>query len=211
MDKRFLLILGLIVVGFIGLLFFTGKDDSSAGGTPSENVRGKLDSKVELTAYKDFECGPCASYHPLEEQVYEKYKDSVKFRFRHYPIESSHPNTRAAHRAAEAAGKQGKFFEMANILFINQQQWYTQATNSPIAIFEVYAKDLGLNIDQFKSDFASEAVNSTISADKDLGTQAGVKGTPSYYINDVFVENQELTSVDDFSKKLDEALANSSQ
>jgi protein-disulfide isomerase len=210
MDKRFLIILGLIIAAFVGILVFTGDDSSSSGGVPSENVRGNLSSSVELVSYKDFECGPCAYFHPLDEEVYEKYKDQVKFRFRHYPIENSHPNTRAAHRAAEAAGKQGKFFEMTDILFTNQTQWYSQATSSPIAIFESYATQLNLNMDQFKTDFASDSVNSTISADKQLGSEAQVTGTPSYFINGELLDNNELSSIESFSAVIDEALKSQS-
>lgn len=209
MDKRFLIIMGIIIVLFVGLMAFGNKGNTDTGstGTTSNHVRGKTDSTVEVVAYKDFECPPCGQFHPLEEAVYEQYKDKVRFVFRHFPVESSHPNARAAHRAAEAAGLQGKFFEMQDLLFTNQQQWSSQVTNNPQPIFEGYAQQLELDIAKYNSDFALESTNSTINADRAEGNDKGVSGTPTFFINGTKMDNGDLSTLELFSAELDKALA----
>ena len=211
MDKRFIIILAVIILGFIGVIVFNNfsqKDQTVSTAGTSNHTRGNQESTVELVAYKDFECPPCAQFHPIEEQLYENYKDKVKFTFKHFPIDTIHPNTRAAHRAAEAAGLQGKFFEMQNLIYQNQDQWNTQATNNPQPIFESYAQRLGLDIEKFKTDVALDSTNKTINADISAGKQIGVNGTPSYFINGNQLNTGEINSLEAFSKKLDEALAN---
>ncbi len=209
MDKRFLGVMGIVIALFIGLMIFGngGSDDAGSTGTPSNHARGKLDSKVEVVAYKDFECPPCGQFHPLEEQVYEKYQDKVRFVFKHFPIDTSHPNARAAHRAAEAAGLQGKFFEMADLLFTNQSQWSSQVTASPQPVFESFATQLALDITKYKADVELESTNSTINADRSEGNDKGVTGTPTFFINGQKVDNGDLSTLESFSAKIDEALA----
>lgn len=214
MDRRFIIILVVLILGFMGIILFNNikqKDQPASTANTSNHSRGNQESKVELVAYKDFECPPCAQFHPIEEQLYEAYKDKVKFTFKHFPIDTIHPNTRAAHRAAEAAGLQGKFFEMQNLIYQNQDQWYTQATTNPQPIFESYAQQLGLDLAKFKADVALDSTNKTINADVASGKQIGVNGTPSYFINGSQLNTGEINSLEKFSKKLDEAIANNKQ
>lgn len=213
MDRRFIIILAVIILGFIGFIGFNNlnqEDDVIVSGT-SNHSRGNTESSVELVAYKDFECPPCAQFHPIEEQLYEQYKDKVKFTFKHFPIDTIHPNARAAHRAAEAAGLQGKFFEMQNLLYDGQRQWSSQVTNNPQTIFEQYAQQLGLDIEKFKADAVLDSTNKTINADISAGKQIGVNGTPSFFINGVQVNTGEINSLESFGSKIEEALANKQQ
>lgn len=214
MDKRFIIILAVIVLGFIGVIVFNNFSQSdqtvSTAGT-SNHTRGNLQSPVELVVYKDFECPPCAQFYPIEEQLYEDYKDKVKFTFKHFPIDTIHPNTRAAHRAAEAAGLQGKFFEMHSLIYQNQQQWETRSTTNPQPIFESYAQQLGLDLEKFKTDVTLDSTNKTINADINAGKQIGVNGTPSFFLNGKQLNTGEINSLEAFAKKLDEALANNNQ
>lgn len=212
MDKRFIIILVVIILGFGGIIAFNNfnkKDQPVVTSGTSNHTRGNTQSPVELVAYKDFECPPCGQFYPIEEQLYEKYKDKVKFTFKHFPIDTIHANTRAAHRAAEAAGLQGKFFEMHSLIYQNQQTWNTQATTNPQPIFERYAQQLGLDLEKFKADVALDSTNKTINADVSAGKQAGVSGTPTYFLNGTQLNTGEINSFELFSKKLDEALANS--
>lgn len=214
MDKRFIIILAVIILGFIGVIVFNNfsqKDQAVSSAETSNHTRGNQQSPVEFIAYKDFECPPCAQFHPIEEQLYNNYKDKVKFTFKHFPIDTIHANTRAAHRAAEAAGLQGKFFEMQDLIYQNQEQWNTQATTNPQPIFESYAQKLGLDLEKFKADVALDSTNKIINADISAGKQAGVSGTPSFFINGTQLNNGEINSLEALSKKLDEALANNKQ
>jgi protein-disulfide isomerase len=215
MDKRFLIIMGIIAVAFIGIFFFgSSKNDTQntgSTGTVSNHTFGNNSKNVELLVYGDFECSACGQFYPIEKQVTETYKDQIAFVFRHFPIDSIHPNARAASRAAEAAGVQGKFFEMHDLLYETQLQWVSQVTTNPQPIFESYAQQLNLDIEKFKVDYAAENTNSTINADKQEGNDKGVTGTPTYYLNGVKLNNGEISSVEAFSKKIDEAIAASSQ
>jgi len=101
--------------------------------------------------------------------------------YRHYPLRSIHPNAQAAAEAAEAANKQGKFWEMHDVLFNTQSDWST--LRDPKSKFEEYARSLGLNVDQFKADRDSKETSSKIDADYLSGTQSGVQGTPTFFLD----------------------------
>lgn len=213
MDKRFLLILGVIVAIFGGILFMNSRDTATVSADPTNNVAGNLDSKVTMLEYGDFQCPACAAYAPTVKAVQDKYADRVKFQFRNLPLPSLHPNAIGAARAAEAASLQGKFWEMHDMLYLqsNWQVW-TTATD-PNSSFENYARQLSLDITKFKTDFKSEAVNATINADiAEFDKTGAEKATPTYFVNGKQIELKDLSdekgpSVDKFSAVLDKALA----
>lgn len=216
MDKRFLIIMGIIVVAFLGIFLIGGAkkdsaDNTGSAGTVSNHSTGNNAKNVELLVYGDFECPACGQFFTIEKQVVEKYKDDIVFTFRHFPIDSIHPNARAAARAAEAAGAQGKFFEMHDLLYQNQSQWSSQVTTTPQSIFEAYASQLGLDITQYNTDYAAESTNSTINADKQEGNERGITGTPTYLLNGNKLSNSDITSVEAFSQLIDDAIAASNQ
>lgn len=208
MDKRFLIILAVVVVGLGGLFFFsrdTSKQSvSSSTVSVSNNSTGANTKNVEVLVYGDFQCPACGQFYPIENQVVSSFKDEIKFTFRHFPLEQIHPNARAASRAAEAAGKQGKFFEMHNLLYESQSSW-AQLSN-PYDQFVANAKSLGLDVTKFESDYASELVNSTINADLKEGNGKGVSGTPTYYIDGKKMNNADIGSVEKFSAEIQKAI-----
>lgn len=208
MDKRFWAIIGVIIAIFVGILIFSGnKEEKKENGNSStsqttNHVRGKTDSKVTLVEYGDFQCPYCAQYFPIVEEVVNKYQDRIKFQFRNLPLEQIHQNAFAAARAAEAADKQGKFWEMYSQLYQNQQSW-SQASNAR-PTFESYAQQLGLNMTKFKSDFASSEVNGRINADKKEFQKTKLPvTTPTFLLNG---ERIQPTSVEEFSKLIDAEL-----
>jgi protein-disulfide isomerase len=210
MDKRFLAILVIVVIA-LGGIFFIGRHkstDTSSGtssvGTASNHVVGGNAKNVTLAVYGDFQCPICGQFHPIEKKIIETYKNDIQFRFIHFPLESIHPNARAAARAAEAAGLQGKFFEMHDILYQNQSAW--SSASDPFTIFASYAAQLGLNADTFKKDFASETVNGTINADLKDGNGKGVSGTPTYYLNGTKLDNGDISSYEKFAAKVEAAI-----
>ncbi len=205
----------LAVVAIIGGAIVFGKD-KDANGTLSNHVYGKTDSTVSLVEYGDFECPACSAFYPIVEQVKEKYKDKIVFQFKHLPLVNSHRNALASHRAAEAAGKQGKFWEMYSKLYENQEDWNGPSQSDPvgitteraIAIFEDYAREIGLNVDQYKSDVIAGSTVDTINADTaEAKNTYNVTGTPSFILNGKKIEDiSTLLSIEGFSQLIDEAL-----
>ncbi len=212
MDKRFIVILVVVVLGLAGI-FILGKSKSTnttssnaSTGTASNHTKGENAKNVTLTVYGDFQCPVCGQFYPIEKQVVDTFQKDISFKFVHFPLESIHPNARAAARAAEAAGVQGKFFEMHDLLYINQSAWSGSTDAYPV--FEAYAKELGLDTAKFKTDFASETVNSTINADLKIGNGKGITGTPTYYINDEKLSNGDISTYEKFSAKIQAAINN---
>jgi len=142
-------------LALFGIFNFTknqtpNKSGSSSSVQPSENKQGSGSKGVTLVEYGDFQCPFCKNYYPLVKQVQQAYGDAITFQFRNYPLNQIHPHAYEAARAAQAAAKQGKFFEMHDLLYENQDNWANASNVS--TIFEGYAQQLGLNTDQFKSD-----------------------------------------------------------
>lgn len=209
MNSRFLIILAVIVAVLGGVFFFTRSDSSQTTSTDqnagSNHIVGKGTANVTLVEYGDFQCPACATYFPVVEQVKEKYKDQITFQFRHFPLVQIHPNAMIASRAAEAAGNQDKFWEMYEVLYAQQNTW--KSSDNAAGIFEDYASQLGLNVDQFKADVAAQATLDTINADVRLGQEAGVNSTPSFILNGQKLEGL-APSVESFSQVIDEAIKN---
>jgi len=197
MSKRFLAILIVIILGFAGIYIFTSKSkssgtkSSSSSTQPTNHVTGSGKSGVTLVEYGDYQCPVCGAYYPTVKQVVSKMSDKIFFQFRNLPLSSIHQNAFAGARAAEAAGKQGKYFEMHDMLYENQQTW-SQASD-PMIYFESYAQQIGLNVDQFKTDYASSEVNSLINADLTAFAQTKQQeATPTFFINGVYVSNSDI-------------------
>lgn len=207
MNNRFLLVLLTIVVVLGGLFYFTRdkQETPDSQASVSSHTYGKADSKVVLIEYGDFECPACAAYFPIVSKIKEDYKDRISFQFRHFPLVQIHANAMIASRAAEAAGKQGKFWEMHDLLYTNQDNWAKSQNAS--TIFEDYATQLGLNVDQFKSDVAAQSTVDTINADVREGQKLNIDSTPSFVLNGQKLENLQ-PSYEGLSKAIDEALKN---
>lgn len=148
--------------------------------TSEDHVKGNPNSEIILVEYSDFECPACAAYYPLLKDLLEEYGDSIKFVYRHFPLRQ-HIGAKPASYAAEAAGKQEKFWEMHDMIFENQGTW--AATKNPEKFFLGYAQVLGLNLEQYEKDVASSAINSKVEKDYQSGLRAGVSSTPSLFLN----------------------------
>ena len=208
MNKRFIIILSAIIVAFVAIVLLSrsaGTDDVVSTG--SSNVYGNLNSKVTLTEYVDFQCEACYAFYPTVKEVKEKYKDTVKFEIKYFPISSSHANALAAAATAQAAAKQGKFFEMHDMLFERQKSWENSTTDRN-AVFESYAKEIGLDIEKYNEDLASAETKAIINADLAEVKKLGGDGTPTFALNGKKIENPANT-VEAISKVLDDALASS--
>lgn len=203
MDKRFLAILAGIVAIFIGIFIFTGSDKKNPEGVvsdskqPTSHIMGEGKKGVTLTEYGDFQCPACLSYYPVVTQVVEKYKSDIFFQFRNLPLIQIHPSAFAAARAAEAAGLQGKYFEMYSQLYepSNWQTW-TQSQR-PKSLFNTYAKAIGLDMEKFNADYGGTKVNDAINADlAAFDKTKAPKSTPTFFINGAMVDNSRLAGPD---------------
>lgn len=211
MDKRFMLILAVIIAGFIGIVMFQKKDNAATGnnngngtGQRSQNTWGKLDSKVTVTEFVDFQCEACYAYYPFFKEVKEKYKDQVRFEVRYFPIEGGdHKFARQAARSAEAAARQGKFWEMHDLIFQGQKQW--ERMQDPQSTFNDYAKSIGLDMAKFEADRISSDVNNVVNKDLSDVKALGGDGTPTFAINGKKVENPGPTA-EALSKMIEDAL-----
>jgi protein-disulfide isomerase len=213
MGNRFVLIIAACAVLFFGLLIFNKKDTATTNTavSPSNHTQGTGD--VLLVEYGDFECPGCGAYYPVLKQVKAKYGDKITFQFRNFPLTSLHPNAMAAHRAAEAADKQGKFWEMHDLLYEGQRTWAAQTgvkADAASTIFEGYAQQLNLNIEQFNADRNGSAVNDIIQADIKAGGELNVSSTPTFILDGTKLEDSRDT-VEYFSEKIDAALAAKNQ
>jgi protein-disulfide isomerase len=180
---------------------------SVSNGNIGDNVFGLKTSKVILIEYGDFQCPGCGTAHPRIKALTETYKDKVAFVFRNFPLTTRHPNARAAAGAVEAAGLQGKYWEMHNLMFETQSAWENLTGTERSDIFVSYAKDLGLDTTKFTTDMASEDVGQKISFDQSIGNKIGVNSTPTFYLagtqleSDVWSDDAKLTAAIDAELK----------
>ena len=166
-------------------------------------TKGNASSTIILIEYLDFECEACGAYYPLVKRLSEEYKDDVLFVSRYFPL-SGHKNGMASALAVEAAGKQGKYWEMHDILFEQQRNWGEQSSPNPV-IFERYAEQLDLNIEQFKQDVNSKAVKDRVVKDRNFANQLGVNSTPTFFLNGEKIQNPR--GYEAFKSLIDKALA----
>lgn len=220
MDRRFLAIIGVIILAFVGFLVFSnhnnanGTSSGSNSSQPTNHVEGNLNSKVTLVEYGDYECPVCESYFTTITQVAQQYNSQIKYQFRNLPLSQIHPNAIAGARAAEAADLQGKYWQMHNMLYeySNWDEWSTSSNPEPY--FWTYASSLGLNVNKFKTDFASAEVNNRIQADLNAFAKTGEQeATPTFFLNGKYIPNSELVdpttsepSVAQFSKVINAEL-----
>jgi len=156
---------------------------SAQNGEIADHVFGNPDAKVVFIEYGDFQCPSCRGAYPQVKEATEAYKDKVAFIFRNFPLTTIHPNARAASAAAEAAGLQGKYWEMHSLLYENQADWESLTGDKRTTVFLNYAGELSLDTEKFKTDLASKTVNSKISFDQAIGKKVGVEATPTFYLN----------------------------
>jgi protein-disulfide isomerase len=164
--------------------------ESSAGLT-KPNV--KVSSPVVLEEYGDYQCPPCGQLYPDLKQIEKEYGNQVQIVFHHFPLMKIHKNALLAAHAAEAARNQNKFWEMHDLLYRNQKEWSELADPKPV--FESYAKQLSLNLDNFDRDLGSNQIDQKISADIQRGSAQGVTGTPTVFLDSHLV-NYQATNLD---------------
>lgn len=198
-TKFFIGIIIVTILIIIGAVVFMSRPAPTLSReqllTPSTYTKGNKEAKTYLVEFSDFQCPACKTYKAAADEVVTKYKDKMVFGYRHFPL-SQHPFAYKAAQAAEAAGKQGKFWEIYDLLFENQEKFSD-------AIFPELAKQLKLDMDKFNKDFNDNEIKNKISEDQSLGNQIGVNSTPTFYLNG---KELELFSIGDLNKKVEEEI-----
>ena len=211
MSNKVLLIIIAFILILVALIVFSKNDDVVPTEPASNNTYGNSESRVVLMEAYSLSCPACASFHPLLKEIREEYKDRILFQVVHFTLSGTSrsgglQNARAAHRAVEAAARQNKFWEMHDLLFENRESWTVPTTSNPVPQIEVYAQELGLDLAQFKEDFASEEINEIIQNDEKYLKSLKVTETPTFFINGDKLDNQQLASLDIARQTLDRAL-----
>lgn len=213
MSKKTWIIFVVVVFGLLAILVAASRNTnpkvdvsnvdansiqaaSVSNGNIAEHVFGKIGSKVTLIEYGDFQCPGCGSAHPGIKKITEEYKDTVAFAFRNFPLPATtHPNAKAAAATVEAAGLQGKYWEMHNKVYESQSEWSNLTGSSRTDMFVSYASSLGLDTAKFTTDMGSSAVNQKVSFDKAIGDKIGVDSTPTFYVNGVKLASDVIQDV----------------
>ena len=150
-------------------------------GAEPAHVAGPANAPLKLEEFGDFECPPCGMFHPIVKQMQEEFGDKLQVTFREFPLVPTHQHALAAASAAEAAGLQGKFWEMHHQIYDHQNDWKKEFDVRPI--FEGYAKQIGLDVERYKRDAEGDLVANRIMQDGKRGHSMGVKGTPTVFLN----------------------------
>jgi protein-disulfide isomerase len=164
----------------------------AAQATDSVHARGSADAPVTLEEFGDFQCPPCGRLAGPLHEIEKDYGARLRVIFRNFPF-ATHEHAREAAYAAEAAGLQGHFWEMHDLLYREQANWSKTKDVQPL--FTSYAGMLGLNLDRFKTDMSSEKVKEKVESDQNRGEALGVKNTPTIFINNQSVPPTSLNPI----------------
>lgn len=203
-NKRIINITLIALVAILIISFFVSRSNNTVDPASFADVetfeleprtKGNPEAELTLVEFSDFQCPACGQAYPIVKQVQEQYGDQFLFEYRHFPLRTIHPNAQLAAQASEAAGVQGKFWEMHDMLFERQSDWSNSF--NPTKKFTEYAEELGLNADRFEYDLKSDEVKAKVNADADEAQALNLPGTPSFLVNG------EVATFDEFAAMLD--------
>jgi len=152
-----------------------------------DHVRGRVDAPLALVQYGDFQCPHCALVFPVVLEIADELKDSLALAFRHFPLAQSHPFAERAAEAAEAAASQGRFWEMARLLYENREGIDEDGLLR-------CARKAGVSPKRFRKELASGVHAPRVRADYLGGVRSGVQGTPTFFINGALYEGRQDAS-----------------
>lgn len=202
--------MGLIVLGVAALTGLQGSGAPSQTALLSNAIStgdwtaGNPGARATIIEYADFECPACGAYHPIVKRLVSEYSDRIRFVYRYFPLRQIHWNAELAADAAEAAGRQGKFWEMHDSIFENQAKW-SVVPGLAREEFTRYASSLGLDMKKFAADIDSQSVKDRIESDYQSGIAAGVDHTPTFFLNGRQIQNPQ--NYEEFKNLLDVALS----
>lgn len=201
--------IALVITGIV-FLVLRGSDNSEINSTTlsvssGDWIKGNPEARVALIEYGDFQCPACASFYPVVKAISGEFKDNVAVVFRHFPLSQIHKNANLSSRAAEAAGLQGKFWEMHDKLFERQKVWADLSDEKAKELFISYVSEIGLDTERFKQDIESDAVRSAVEEDYNEGLKARVNGTPTFFLNGSRISNP--SNYDEFKSLIESKLS----
>jgi protein-disulfide isomerase len=215
-KKTFYIILTLLaIVGITTLSYLSSRSsqnitqiDASIAAVPNQgHVIGSDSAPIEVVEFADFECPACGQFaNVTEPDVRTRLVNTglMRFRFIDYPLEM-HRNTWPAHLAAWCAAEQGKFWEMHDLIFQNQDRWSGEATTRPAGVLTPLARQLGINMQQYESCVESRKYQGQIQANYNEAGRRGVGSTPTFFIGTRQVRG--VIPYDEFKRYVDEAVA----
>ncbi len=177
--------------------------DSAPAGAAPAHFKGNAGSPVVIEEFADFQCPTCRIVHPKMNEIISKYGNRIKVVFRQYPV-TQPPKAYDAAVATEAAGLQGKFWEMQNIMFNNQTSWANSQTHRQD--YSKYAKQIGLDVEKFEIDLLGMAAKQRVDSDMKRGKALNISSTPSILINGRLVPYSQM-EVAQMSTLIDAELA----
>lgn len=160
--------------------------------TGQDWIWGVADAPVTVIEYADFQCPACAGVSPLIKQLLETEESKVRLAYRHFPLTSIHDKAMITAEAAEAAGAQGKFWEMHALLYERQRLWAAKSADEMPNVLAEYAQELGLDVAQFKQALAEHTYRAKVQQQYDDAIALGLPGTPSFIFNDVHYPADQL-------------------
>jgi len=205
-----IIIASVLFLGLFGGLIYKTKQDKAAKIATMGKIvqiestgwlRGATSAAVVVTEFSDLQCPACKFHEPTIQAILKNNPDTAVLQYKHFPL-SSHKYGMNAAMAAEAAGKQNKFWEMHDILFEKQGEW--ESANPPEPLFEKYAQSLKLDIEQFKKDLNDSTLKSVITTQRDEGIKLGVNGTPTFFVNGKLISIP--NGLSEFQRVIDEEL-----
>jgi protein-disulfide isomerase len=149
-----------------------------------DHSEGHEDAPVTLVEYADYQCPYCGEAHPVIKRLQKSLGEKLRFVFRNFPLTHAHPYALLAAQAAEAAALQGKFWEMHDVIFENQEQLEPE-------VLPVWARQIGLDVNQFAQAVGEGRVTKRIEEDYASGVESGVDGTPSFFIDGTRYEGED--------------------
>lgn len=161
-------------------------DREQRGGWVKGNIS---DPKVKVIEYADFQCPACGAVYSVVNEAMDATKDYTQYTFKEYPLPQIHNKADAAAIAAEAAGRQGKFWQMHELLYARQADWAEDSVIGFNSTLMDYAKNIQLDAEQFKRDLKDTTIQDQIDKDTNAGNIAQIQGTPSIFVNGTLLES----------------------
>ena len=195
---KYLIPISIVITGLViaGAVIYTNQsakplEEAKEEGTPgvkiavkdNDHIRGDFEAPVTIVEFSDFQCPFCSRFHPTVQQIVEDYPNQVRWVYKHFPLDSTHPQARPAAEASECIweqkGNEG-FWQFSDGLFGSQSKLGA-------SLYAELAANLGLNMAQFESCVSSRKYQDHVEADLQEGIKLGVRGTPGSFVNGVAV------------------------
>lgn len=198
---KIVIIIAILIIGGAVLYSNHIANIANEGVTFEPHIKGNPDALVKLVEYSDFQCPACAQFYYVVSEIMDTHYGALQLEHKHFPLILINPLAIPSAKAAEAAGQQGKFFEMRSMLLQNQQDW-SRAINAQ-AYFNTYAEEIGLDVDLFQRHMRSSLITDKIKDELDEALALGLNSTPTFFLNG---EQMQFQTFEEFIDQIEEAV-----